>query len=361
MEMNYLQRAEKIIGEQIKAGMTHFILYPFGEKGAMVKGVLNTFFGIREEMIVDKLLAEKGYSGIAPLEELKKIDLTDKKILITSDHVMFYEELRKQLYEVVSSEHCIDLFERREGGAGNKAVEDFARKAETVRLFEKNMVFHAEKTNSDFFLPYYNIDAVQKTIFMTDDYYESALLDKIFRGFGNGVIREKVKDGIVIDIGANIGNHTLYFLNEAQARKVYAFEPVFNTFLLLRKNVMLNQLQDRTVLYCCGLGAEAGRADISAWQSSNNGAAHLSAKEDGAIEVHCLDEFAIKDIRLIKIDVEGWEVEVLKGAKETLNRYHPNVITEVFPYHVERVCRFMDALGYAHDRLDEKNFLFYTE
>ena len=57
--MTYLQRAEKIIGEQIKEGTTHFILYPFGEKGAMVKGLLNIFFGIQEEMIVDKLLAEK--------------------------------------------------------------------------------------------------------------------------------------------------------------------------------------------------------------------------------------------------------------------------------------------------------------
>ncbi len=359
--MNYLQRAEKIIGEQIKEGTTRFILYPFGEKGAMVKGVLNTFFGIHEEMIVDRLLAEKGYPNIASLEELKKIDLTDKKILITSDHVMLYEELREQLYEVVSIEHCIDLFARRENCAGNKAVEELARKAEAVHLFEKNMIFHAERTNSDFFLPYYNIDAVQKTIFMTDDYYESALLDKIFRGFGNGVIRKKVKDGIVIDIGANIGNHTLYFLNEAQAQKVYAFEPVYNTFLLLRKNVMLNHLQDRTVLYCCGLGAEAGRADISAWQNTNNGATHLSVKEDGAIAVHCLDEFAIKDVQLIKIDVEGWEVGVLEGAKETLNRYHPDVMVEVFPHHVEQVCRFMEALSYAHERLDEKNFLFYTE
>lgn len=54
---------------------------------------------------------------------------------------------------------------------------------------------------------------------MTDDYYESALLSKIFKEFRNGMIQEKVKAGIVADIGANIGNHTLYFLNEVQAQK----------------------------------------------------------------------------------------------------------------------------------------------
>ncbi|MCI8774082.1 MAG: FkbM family methyltransferase [Lachnospiraceae bacterium] len=359
--MTYLQRAEKIIGEQIKEGTTHFILYPFGEKGAMVKGLLNIFFGIQEEMIVDKLLAEKGYPNIDSLQKLKETDLTDKKILITSDHITFYEELREQLYEVVSPEHCIDLFAKKEDRAGNRAMEELFKKAETVHLFEKDMVFHADRTNSDFFLPYYNIDAVQKTIFMTDDYYESALLSKIFKEFRNGMIQEKVKAGIVADIGANIGNHTLYFLNEVQAQKVYAFEPVLNTFLLLRKNMMLNHLQDRTELYCCGLGAKEGRADVSAYVGSNSGATHLSEQENGNIQIHCLDDFALKDIQLIKIDVEGWELEVLEGAKETLDQYHPYVIIEVFPYHVERACRFMTELGYKNYQLDDKNFLFYVE
>ena len=54
-------------------------------------------------------------------------------------------------------------------------------------------------------------------------------------------------------------------------------------------------------------------------------------------------------------------MEVLEGAKETLDQYHPYVIIEVFPYHVERACRFMTELGYKNYQLDDKNFLFYVE
>lgn len=219
-----------MIEEELAGGTTHFILYPFGERGADVKKVPNDCFGIQEDMIIDNLLAQQPRENgeIYSLQKLRNMDLSDRKIIITSDRIEFYEELRKPLYEIVNPEQCIDLFMLDLGNDINFVQMKVSLKASLTKLIENNMVFHPIKTNSVFLLPYYNIDLIQAYIFVTDNYYEKDLLYKLFKEYDGGIIENCVKGNMVIDARANIGNHTLYFLNEVKAQKVYSFEAVRN-------------------------------------------------------------------------------------------------------------------------------------
>lgn len=361
----FINKVKEVIQEEITGGITHFILYPFGERGADVKHVLNNYFGIHEDMIIDNLLAKKqereGNVEIYSLQKLRNTDFSNRKIIITSDRIELYEELRKPLYEIVNPEQCVDLFMLDLGNDMNFVQMKVSLKASLMKLIENNMIYHPIRTNSVFLLPYYNIDLIQGYIFAVDNYYEKDLLYKLFKEYDGGIIGNCVKGNTVIDAGANIGNHTLYFLNEAKAQKVYSFEAVLNTWMLLKKNISLNGLQDRAEAINCALGAEMGKANVSSYCDSNIGATQLTNAENGKIVTRRLDDFEFDgDVRFIKIDVEGWELEVIKGGKETIKKHKPYVFMEIFEGHLEKACELMDELGYQFVKFDEYNYLFYS-
>ena len=76
---------------------------------------------------------------------------------------------------------------------------------------------------------------VQKKIYYEKDYYERDILDEIKKNIPS--------NSVILDIGANIGNHTVFFCKECNAKKVYAFEPVSITFEILQKNIAINNLE----------------------------------------------------------------------------------------------------------------------
>lgn len=102
-------------------------------------------------------------------------------------------------------------------------------------------LYKPKKTNSLFFLPFMFTDLIQRTIFLEDDYYESTKLRYVFTEYNRGYITSLVKkeNGVILDVGANIGNHTLYYANEIGAH-VISFEPVYNTFSILKKQIEIN-------------------------------------------------------------------------------------------------------------------------
>ena len=85
------------------------ILFPFGDVGKRVKSILNVFCNLQEYCIVDNFLAKK-YDSIKSLDELTEADLKDALVLITSDSEEVYDELRRELYEKVPKDQCVELF-----------------------------------------------------------------------------------------------------------------------------------------------------------------------------------------------------------------------------------------------------------
>ncbi len=129
----------------------------------------------------------------------------------------------------------------------------------------------------------------------------------------------------VVDVGANIGNHTLFWAVHCKAA-VDAFEPNPAALEYLRTNVELSDATAVTV-HSQALGAAAGTASVLQAADGNLGACKLKTG-NGPISVARLDDVVVGPVRLIKIDVEGLEVDVLAGATAVLERDLPFVIAE---------------------------------
>jgi len=126
---------------------------------------------------------------------------------------------------------------------------------------------------------------------------------------------------VALDVGAHIG---LWSRELAQTFvQVHAFEPLADFRACFLRNVTATNV----TLHGFALGRTAGRAAMRV-TADNSGASHIAAVGDGEVEVRPLDALALPVVDYVKIDVEGFELFVLEGARETLRRCRPVIILE---------------------------------
>lgn len=143
------------------------------------------------------------------------------------------------------------------------------------------------------------------------------------------------RDGVFIDVGANVGIHTLAIAHHvSQGGAVVAFEPHPVNHRLLLHNLEQNHLH-HVVAENFGLAEAAatltgtGRADGGNWS--------LASRGDYCFEVRLLRlddylrEHPLPRLDLMKLDVEGAELRVLRGARRTIERFRPLIVFEVCP------------------------------
>jgi FkbM family methyltransferase len=150
------------------------------------------------------------------------------------------------------------------------------------------------------------------------------------------------RSSIVVDVGANIGNHTLYF---AIVRRVtvHAFEPNPVAVRYLRANVEANDAR-KVHVHEVGLSDEPGRGRIA--PAEELGMASVEQDDSGEIDLRLLDSYDFSPdprIAVIKIDVEGAEARVLKGAEATIRAHRPIIALEALG---EEARPMLSALGY---------------
>lgn len=191
-------------------------------------------------------------------------------------------------------------------------------------------------------------DVIYREIDRKQTFYEVGLLE-----YADHLLSKR--SGLVIDAGANIGNHST-FLGSFGSTHVIAIEPNPAVLPALRANLERN-LSAYTLIEK-GLGARAGRAHVveSADHPSNYGMAELEPGE-GDIELVTLDSIVADwraesesgdPVTLIKIDVEGMELAVLEGAVETITRDRPHLLIEAAtPNHARLLSDRLSPLGYA--------------
>lgn len=136
----------------------------------------------------------------------------------------------------------------------------------------------------------------------------------------------------VVDVGANIGNHVVWYARHLGASRIYPVEPNPAALALLEQNINANGLGDR--IDRRGLGLGAGRGDgrfrAETGDADNLGATRLVAAADGGIETRSLDALLGGDrVDVIKIDAEGMEMDVLAGAEALIARDRPVIWVEV--------------------------------
>ena len=155
------------------------------------------------------------------------------------------------------------------------------------------------------------------------DFYEGKEL--------NGLKKLFPKGGTFVDIGANVGNHSLFAALFLEAGRVLPIEPNPLAYRLLVQNVLVNGLEKVFDLSKLGVGlsdADAGGFAMEERTRNLGGAKMLSGK--GELQVYRGDVlFADETPDMIKIDVEGMEMAVLAGLKAVIGKHKPVLLVEV--------------------------------
>jgi FkbM family methyltransferase len=168
------------------------------------------------------------------------------------------------------------------------------------------------------------------------------------------------KDSVVIDIGANIGWHSLNLSGDVPDGRIIAFEPMPRTIGYLKKNIALNRVTNIKVMDI-GLSDKSGTAefyyDPKLTVAASMRELHENRKKKKIIcRVRRLDDFILRmapRIDLIKCDVEGAELLVMRGAIETLKKTRPVLFVEMlrkwsakFGYYPDEIIDLLGSIGY---------------
>lgn len=186
------------------------------------------------------------------------------------------------------------------------------------------------------------------------------------------VIRKYVSsDSICLDVGANIGHHTLVMASIAKTGRVHAFEPLPNLCRQIERSLRENSV-DNVVVHGYGLSDRSYEADISV-DLLNIGKTTLDAQRRGSrletVSIRRFDEIWNVDdkISFVKMDVEGHEYQALKGMGDMLKRDHPVILFEYSPVFYNsngtdgrEMLSFIFDMGYVILKADDLSGKIYS-
>jgi FkbM family methyltransferase len=229
------------------------------------------------------------------------------------------------------------------------------------------------------------VDGTQFLVFKGQDLISNHLKQELYE---NNVHQLALKilmdkpDGLVLDIGANLGTFCVPLAQKIPQLKFHAFEPQRIVSYQLCANIIINSL-DNVYTYELALSNEHASVDLAMpdYTAETNIGAFSIDKEVRKNEYECktvnttdridvapLDFLTLDNIRLIKVDVEGHELEVLKGGIETIKANdYPPIIFEAWawkPWFQDKRTALFDYLeghGYKIEQLGNNNLAWHTK
>ena len=216
-----------------------------------------------------------------------------------------------------------------------------------MKLSMKGSIFRNEDVK--FYVPNYPMDGIQRNIVDKQNFYELELLKQLDALLPN--------NPVILDIGANVGNHTLYWLLKSpkKAKHIYSFEVIDETYDILKKNVEINNLKDKVTLYNFGLSNVNSNAKILGESNSLMSCCAVMEQGEGGFQFKRLDDVGIQEkVDFVKIDVEGQEIPVIEGAKKLLNKYKPMMWVEVWTDESYKKHKHMEKSDYKHNETFNK-------
>lgn len=158
---------------------------------------------------------------------------------------------------------------------------------------------------------------------------------------------------VVVEAGANIGAHTVPLARACAPGRLYAFEPQQPVFQALCANLVANGIRNVTALPEA-LGAVEGRVRMPAidyGRPQNFGSVGVLPEDSvlpgPSVRMSTIDALGLAACRLIKVDVEGFEPQVLAGAVETIRRCRPVLYVEnLVAEQQQELISLIDGLGY---------------
>jgi FkbM family methyltransferase len=174
-------------------------------------------------------------------------------------------------------------------------------------------------------------------------------------------------DAVIFDVGANCGAMSLQYAQSFPSGRIYAFEPTHYAYSKLLKNLELNpELAEHITAVQSFISSQTSQQpDIKAYSSwkvggdtkGNRHRIHGGTTESAeGVPSVSLDDFCaqngIEKLYFIKIDTDGHELEVLKGAQQVIRRFRPFIIFEVGLYIMEEVAISFDDYLSFFNRMD---------
>lgn len=169
--------------------------------------------------------------------------------------------------------------------------------------------------------------------YIKDDYILDRIETFILEGYNYREICCAQKDDYVIDCGAYTGNTAVYFSNRVGEKgKVFAFEAMPTTYAKLKENIIKTKKEK---IYTYNYAVSDQRKTLSFTKTATPGSRQIATGKGIDVQAISIDEFVhennIKNVSFIKMDVEGAELDVLNGCKETCKKFSP--ILAVCLYH----------------------------
>ena len=208
-----------------------------------------------------------------------------------------------------------------------RGLKYFLRLAKWLNIADKT---YTKKLPGNFYMLLNPTEHIQQQLFWYG-YYEKELAD---------LIGKMLKPGdVFLDIGANIGYFSLLAASKDPTCKVIAFEPAKDIFGKLKENITINHFKN-IITVNTAVGEKSEEKVLFLSRSDNLGMSSFRQPENFSGETEKVKVVSIDDwikiaglhkIDLIKIDVEGSEMTVLKGMMEVLGRCKPSLVMEINP------------------------------
>jgi len=193
-------------------------------------------------------------------------------------------------------------------------------------------------------VPYTGINPTVERVQLRGVFFEQRELEAVARTVGAG--------GVIVNVGANTGNHSLFFAAAMDAQRVIVFEPNPIAGHHLRRTIEANGLTNIDTSHLgAGLGSESGRMNVDSGRRGHLGTTRLVADDAGEVEIRTLDDSVEGRVDFIKIDVESMELDVLNGARRLIERDPPVLLVEVEDTNIPPFLALIENLGYRVNRV----------
>lgn len=158
------------------------------------------------------------------------------------------------------------------------------------------------------------------------------------------------RGGVFVDIGANVGNHTIYVSKFLHPTQAILFEPNPPAIEILKINIALNNLQRVVDLSHLGIGLsdKPARAHTIVPPGNLGGTMlHITDAPDGLPLIRGDDVLLQRRVDFIKLDVEGMETRVLEGLSGTVSKWRPSMFIEVNEHNTGKSHEWIKAQDYV--------------
>ena len=185
--------------------------------------------------------------------------------------------------------------------------------------------------------------------------YDIHVVRKYLRAFPN-------RCRTYVDVGAHIGTTIAPY--SRMFTTLVGFEPNPETFELLTENIRHNNIQCR--IESCGLYSHPCRGYVRQHAGGNSGCFYFQEDPSGPIDCKTLDQYGFVDVDFLKIDTEGSELYVLKGAEQTIRKYKPLIQVEcnflsdsLYGIQTATLIDYLASIGYCLYEKGQANLFFY--